>query len=113
MARRTSRPVLTEELLARRRRARRLWSQAALLAACVLLANGLIGERGLTETIRAKRAFADAARDLVRLKRQNETLRNTAQLLRDDPVTIESVAREELGLVRRGEIVVMVKDLRK
>ena len=32
---------------------RRFWSHAVLFAACLLLGNGLFGERGLTETLRA------------------------------------------------------------
>jgi len=79
----------------------------------MLLANGLFGERGLTETIRARRAFAEAARDLHRLKIENEALRESARRLREDPATIESVARGELGLVRRGEILVTIRNLPK
>jgi cell division protein FtsB len=96
-----------------RRPARRFWPHVALATACVLLVNGLVGERGLTETMRARRAYADASRDLIRLKHENEALRNTARLLRDDPATIESVARGELGLVRRGEILVTIRKLPK
>jgi cell division protein FtsB len=95
-----------------RRPARRFWSHVALAAACVLLVNGLVGERGLTETMRARRAYADASRDLMRLKHENDALRNAARLLRDDPATIESVARGELGLVRRGEILVTIRNVK-
>jgi cell division protein FtsB len=91
---------------------RRFWSHAALFAGCVLLVNGLIGERGLTEIIRARQVYNDAARDLARLKRENAALREAVRLLRDDPATLESLARRDLGLVRRGEILVTVRDLR-
>ena len=89
---------------------------AAVLAApdavCSLLVNGLFGERGLADTIRARRAYRTASRDLDRLKQDNAALREQARRLRDDPGTIESVAREELGLVRPGEIVVTIKDVK-
>jgi cell division protein FtsB len=91
---------------------RRFWSHAVLFAACVLLANGLVGERGLTETLRARRAFTESAQGLARLRQQNSTLRETVRNLRSDPATIEAVAREELGLVRRGEILVTIRDAR-
>ena len=45
-------------------------------AACVLLVNGLFGERGLMDTIRARRTYATARGDLDRLKRDNEALRH-------------------------------------
>jgi cell division protein FtsB len=96
----------------RRPKPRRFWSHVALFAACVLLGNGLFGERGLMDTIRARRAFATAARDLDRLKRDNAALRDQARRLRDDPPTIESVARGDLGLVRPGEILVTIKDVK-
>ena len=96
----------------RRRQPRRFWSHVALFAACVLLGNGLFGERGLMDTIRARRAFATAARDLDRLRRDNAALRDQARRLRDDPATIESVARGDLGLVRPGEILVTIKDVK-
>ncbi len=81
-----------------------------LFAACVLLVNGLFGERGLTETIRARRAYAASVRALNELKRENADLRDAARRLRTDPATIESVARGELGLVREGEILVTIRD---
>ena len=95
-----------------RRQARRFWPHLMLFAACVLLVNGLFGERGLADTIRARRAYRTASRDLDRLKQDNAALREQARRLRDDPGTIESVAREELGLVRPGEIVVTIKDVK-
>jgi cell division protein FtsB len=83
-----------------------------LFAATVLLVNGLFGERGLTDTLRANRAAAAAARDLEQLKRVNAALRGQASRLRSDPSTIESVARQELGLIRAGEILVTVKTVK-
>ncbi len=109
----TTRMLDADALRARRRRAQRFWSRVCLAAACVLLGNGLFGDRGLMQTIRARRAYAGATRDLARLKHENAMLRSTAQRLRNDPSTIEAVARGELGLARRGEILVMFRDLRK
>jgi cell division protein FtsB len=95
-----------------RRQPRRFWSRVALFAACVLLVNGLFGERGLMDTIRARRAFSTAARDLDQLKRENAALRDQARRLRDDPATIEAVARGDLGLIRPGEILVTIRDVK-
>ena len=102
----------TEERLRPRRQPRRFWGHAVLFVASVLLANALIGDRGLMQTIRARRANAAAAGDLLKLKQENARLRDQARRLRNDPRTIESVARGELGLVRPGEILVTVKDVK-
>jgi cell division protein FtsB len=96
-----------------RRRPRRFWSHLLLVAASILLVNGLVGERGLLATMRARRAYAGAAQDLVRIRQENQALRERARRLRSDPRTIEAVARGELGLAEPGEIVVMVRDLRQ
>jgi cell division protein FtsB len=40
------------------------------------------------------------------LRAENAALRRRAERLRTDPATIEGVARETLGLVRPGELVV-------
>ena len=95
-----------------RRQPRRIWSHLVLFAACVLLANAFIGEKGLTETKRADKASAALASELARLKRENAALRDEVRRLRSDPATIESVARGDLGLVRPGEILVTIKDLK-
>jgi cell division protein FtsB len=109
---RTPLPVADETPALLRRQPRRFWSHAALFAATVLLVNGLFGERGLMDTIRARRASAVAARDLEQLRRDNVALRERATRLRSDPATIESVARQELGLMRPGEILVTIKNVR-
>ena len=103
----------TSPAIPRRRAPRtRFWLHAMAFAACVLLVNGLFGERGLMDTIRARRAQSTAARDLDRLKRENDALRDQARRLRNDPAAIEAVARGELGLMRPGEILVTIKDVK-
>jgi cell division protein FtsB len=92
------------------RRANQVWVGRALcFAACVLAVNALIGERGLSETFRARREFRQAVTDLSRIQYENAALANTIERLRHDARTIEGVARAELGLIRPGEILVSVK----
>ena len=107
-----SREADPKPAIPRRQAPRRFWPHVMLFAATVLLVNGLFGERGLVDTIRARRAYSIAAADLDRIKRDNEALRERARLLRSDPATIESVARGELGLMRPGEILVTIKDVK-
>jgi cell division protein FtsB len=105
---RTSQPDGTVKLPPRRREQR--WIGRALcFAACVLAVNALIGERGLSETLRARREFRQAVSDLSRIQYENASLASTVDRLRHDADTIESVARAELGLIRPGEILVVVK----
>ena len=108
----TTRDTGQAPAIPRRHQPRRFWSQAVLFAACVLLVNALIGDRGLMDTLRARKAYAAAAGDLARLKHENAALRDQVRRLRTDPATIESVARGELGLVRPGEILVTIRDVK-
>ncbi len=92
------------------RRRKQAWIGRALcFAACVLAVNALIGERGLSETLRARRAFREAVADLSRMQYENAMLADAIERLQHDPRTIESVARAELGLIRQGEVLVTVR----
>ncbi|HEY7502189.1 MAG TPA: septum formation initiator family protein [Vicinamibacterales bacterium] len=92
------------------RRPDRVWIGRTLcFAACVLAVNALIGERGLSETLRARREFREAVGELSRLQYENAALTEAIARLKHDAGTIEGVARAELGLIRPGEILVVVK----
>ena len=95
-----------------RRRTRHYCSRLMLFIALLFLANGLFGERGLLETIKARRSYAAAAQQLARLRHENDELREQARRLRSDPAAIEAVARGELGLMKTGEILITVRDAR-
>jgi cell division protein FtsB len=79
----------------------------------VLIINALVGERGLTETLRARRQHHDLVASIDRLRIENAQLREEARRLRSDPATIEGLARRELGLIRPGEVLFIIKDAKK
>jgi cell division protein FtsB len=94
------------------RPARRKWIQLGLLfVAAALVVNSLIGERGLFEAMRVKREHDTLARSIALLKRQNAGLAEEIRRLKEDPKRIEDAAREDLGLIRPGELVFVVKDI--
>jgi cell division protein FtsB len=76
----------------------------------VLVINALIGERGLMETLRARRQYQELMTSLERLRSENARLRDEARRLRSDPATIEALARQDLGLIRPGELLFIIKD---
>ena len=79
----------------------------------VLVIDALVGEKGLLESMRARRQYEQLERSVEDLKRENARLREQTRLLNEDPAAIESLAREELGLMRPGEIVFILKDVRE
>jgi cell division protein FtsB len=94
----------------RRRRQGRWIGWVLVFLSCVLLLDGLLGEHGLARTIEAHNELRVAAESVERLRQENAALRDQARRLQEDPATLESLARRELGLIRRGEILVVVKD---
>ena len=50
---------------------------------------------------------------LERAREENAELRDMARRLREDPAAIEEQARRELGLIKHGEVLFIVKDLDK
>ena len=76
----------------------------------VLVADAFVGEKGFMETMRARRLAREQEDHLARLRQENAMLREQARRLREDPRAIESVAREELGLIRPGELLFILKD---
>jgi cell division protein FtsB len=66
----------------------------------------------LAETLRARREYAKAAAELTALTARNAALRADMHRLVSDPSAIEAVARQDLGLVRPGEILVVIKDIK-
>jgi cell division protein FtsB len=76
----------------------------------VLVLDALVGEKGLLETIRARRQYRELTTSIERLRAENGELREEVRRLREDPSAIESLAREELGLIRPGELLFILKD---
>ena len=92
-------------------RTRRIIHVILLLVAAVIVTDALVGDQGLIAMLRARRQYDQLAGDIARQRVENARLREEARRLRDDPTAIEEVARRELGLIRPGEKVFIVKDL--
>ena len=80
--------------------------------AVAVLIDAIVGERGLLAMLRARELFEAETATLEQRKAENEKLRENAARLTDDPAAIEELAREELGLMRPGEKLFIVKDLK-
>jgi cell division protein FtsB len=91
---------------------RRALDYLLLFITVVLVVDGLIGEKGLMDTMRARQQSAELAARVQQLKDENRALLERARKLDKDPATIEMLAREELGLIRPGEVLFILKDVR-
>jgi len=92
---------------------RRTLQMLLVFVTLVLVINALVGERGLTETLRARRQHQELVTSIERVRAENARLRDEARRLRSDPSTIEALARQELGLIKPGEMLFIVKDAKQ
>lgn len=76
----------------------------------VLVVDALIGERGLLDTMRARRQYGELSKALAQQRGENARLREDIRRLKEDPAAIEALAREQLGLIREGEVLFIVRD---
>ena len=77
----------------------------------MIVLDALVGDRGLMATLRARREYHELAGTIANQRIENARLADQAKRLRDDPRAIEEVARRELGLIRPGEKVFILKDV--
>jgi cell division protein FtsB len=79
--------------------------------AVLIVVDALVGDRGLLAMLDARRQHAELAAAIARQRAENARLRAEVRRLTSDPSAIEEIARRDLGLIRPGEKVFIVKDL--
>ena len=94
-------------------RGRRLVRHALIFITLVIVVDAVAGEKGLLALLQARREYAALERSLERARAENAELRDMARRLREDPSAIEEQARRELGLIKPGEVLFIVKDIDK
>jgi cell division protein FtsB len=92
-------------------RKRRIVTLLLVFIASVIVVDGLVGERGLLAMLRARREYDALSASIARQRAENARLREMARRLREDPTAIEEIARRELGLIKPGERVFILKDV--
>lgn len=82
-----------------------------LAAGCVLVIDALVGDKGLLAMIQARQEFRALEQSLAEVRAENTRLRDEARRLREDPQAVEDLARRELGLMKPGEKLFIIKDV--
>jgi cell division protein FtsB len=89
---------------------RRFWFPALLACYALLVVSTLTGERGLLHLWKLRQEQRVLEAQVFALLRENEDLRSRIRRLQTDDEFFEKVAREELGFVRKGEIIYRFRD---
>jgi cell division protein FtsB len=82
-----------------------------VLVASVLVVDALVGEKGLLELWKARHEYRALEASLLRLRAENARLREESRRLREDGAAIEELARRELGLIKPGEKLFIIRDV--
>lgn len=94
------------------RRATQVTLKAVVLLASVLFVvfsiSFVFSDRGLPELQHARTRVAALQADIARLQSDNARLRAEIESVKKSSYAIERIAREDLGMSRRGEIVYML-----
>ena len=93
-------------------RTRRIVQLLLMFFGAVIVVDALVGDQGLLAMLRARRQHAELAAAIAGQKAENARLREEVRRLTEDPAAIEEVARRELGLIRPGEKVFIIRDLK-
>jgi cell division protein FtsB len=105
------RPAIDSSSSAPRRR-RRAVQYLLVFVGCVLVVDALVGEKGLLAMMKAREEYHALERSLYDARTDNARLREEARRLREEPAAIEEIARRELGLIRPGEKLFIIRDVR-
>ena len=107
----TGRPGPAAPKSAQAGRGRRLLRHALIFITAVIVIDAIAGDKGLLALLEARREYSALERSLERARTENSALREMARRLREDPSAIEEQARRELGLIKPGEVLFIVKDI--
>ncbi len=76
-----------------------------LLLISVMIFFAFFGNKGLLQVYRLRKELKEIERTNMELQRESERLRTEIENLRTNKKYIEELARRELGLVKKGEVV--------
>lgn len=82
----------------------------ALILALVLIVDALVGEKGYRQVNAVERERAALDAEIEQLRLENAALRRRIVRLRHDPRAIEELARRDLGLIKPGEKLFIIRD---
>lgn len=94
-----------------RRRGRRAVEYLLLCLGVVLVIDALVGDKGLVEMMKKRDDYRALEQTLARTRAENTRLREEARRLREDPAAVEEIARRELGMMKPGEKLFIIRDV--
>ena len=82
-----------------------------MIVTTIVVIDAVVGEKGLLALLQARQEYQALEGQVQTLRAENYRLREQARRLREDPAAVEEVARKDLGLIKPGEKLFILKDL--
>ncbi|MBP6703731.1 MAG: septum formation initiator family protein [Vicinamibacteria bacterium] len=79
------------------------------MVVCGIVYGALRDDEGVMHVFRERTRLQELSQSVNSLREQNELLRSEIKALRHDPRAVERLAREDLGLSRKDEIVFILE----
>ena len=76
---------------------------------CLMLLFIVFGENGLTDLYKLKMEKDNLSKKSDELKKKNISLYREIERLKNDPRYVEDVARKELGVIGKDDVIIKVK----
>lgn len=93
-----------------RRHWHRMVRYAVVCLGCVLVVNGLVGDKGVLQILKKRQEARTLDQAVTSARMENARLRAEIERLKHDTAAIEDLARRNLGLIKRGEKVYTIRD---
>jgi len=81
----------------------------AIMTMCLMLLFIVFGENGLTDLYKLKMEKDNLSKKNDELKKENISFYREIERLKNDPRYVEDVARKELGVIGKDEMIIKVK----
>lgn len=91
-------------------RRRRMVQYLIVLIGCVLVIDSLVGDKGVLQILKKRQEVRELDQALAAARAENARLFQEMERLKNDPAALEDAARRDLGLIKPGEKLFIIKD---
>jgi cell division protein FtsB len=96
-----------------KQRRRRWVTYGLFMGSCALMVNAVIGENGYLATLRGHQEHGTLVAAVTKLRVDNKHLTDEIRRIQEQPAAaMEEAARRELGFIKPGETLVIIRDAR-
>jgi cell division protein FtsB len=91
-------------------RGQRLLRAGLLILTAIVLVDAVLGDKGVFALMRVRDERRALEADVDARRLENQRLLDQTRRFREDPATIEELARRDLGMIKPGEKLFIIRD---